>query len=123
MFDKRVRGKHTQALGSSTLQQVVDSGTDNDALAAGVDGEATDLDTVTASNVLDQRGLANDLDELLSGVAVLVEVADVTGGHLLLQRDADGVLCRLLAIARLSRRRAICQNLRRYPGTTQQHEG
>jgi len=82
----------TQALGGGTLEQVVDGGTDDDALAAGVDGKSTDLNAVAAGNVLDERGLADDLDELLAGVAVLVEVADVTGGHLLLQRDADRVL-------------------------------
>ena len=82
----------TQALGGGTLQQVVNGGADNHALAARVDGKSTDLDTVAAGNVLDKRGFAHDLDELLASVAILVEVADITGGHLLLQRNADGVL-------------------------------
>lgn len=82
----------TQALGGGTLKQVVNSGANNHALAAGVDGESTDLDTVAAGNVLDKRGFAHDLDELLTSVAILVEVADIPGGHLLLQRNADGVL-------------------------------
>lgn len=82
----------TQALGCGTLQQVVDGCADNDALAAGVDGKSTDLDTVAAGNVFDKRSLAHDLDELLTSVAILVEVADIAGGHLLLQRNADRVL-------------------------------
>lgn len=84
--------KRTEALGGSTLQQVVNGSADNDPLAAGVHGKAANLHTVTASNVLDQRSLAHDLDELLTGVTVLVEVADITRGHLLGERDADGVL-------------------------------
>jgi hypothetical protein len=34
----------SQALGGGTLQQVVNSGADNHALAARVDGKSTDLD-------------------------------------------------------------------------------
>lgn len=82
----------TQALGGGTLQQVVNGGADNHAFAAGVDGESADLDTVATGNVLDKRGFAHDLDELLTSVAILVEVADIAGGHLLLQRNADRVL-------------------------------
>jgi hypothetical protein len=94
---KRVLGRHdgerlTQALSGGTLEEVVDGSADNNALAAGVDGESTDLNAVAASNILDERGLANDLNELLASVTVLVEVADITRSHLLLQRDADGVL-------------------------------
>jgi hypothetical protein len=47
---------------------------------------------VTASDVLDEGSLASDLDELLTSVAVLVDVTNVAGGHLLVQGDADGVL-------------------------------
>jgi hypothetical protein len=57
-----------------------------------VHGETTNLNAVTASNVLDEGSLASNLDELLTSVAVLVEVANVAGGHLLVQGDADGVL-------------------------------
>lgn len=84
-------GKLTETLSGSTLQQVVDGSTDHNALAAGVDGEATNVNTVAARNVLDKGSLTNDLDELLTGVAVLVDVADVAGGHLLVQGNADGV--------------------------------
>lgn len=89
---KGQQGELTQALGGGTLEEVVDGSADNNTLTAGVDGEATDLDAVATGNVLDERGLADDLDELLAGVTVLVEVTDVTGGHLLLQGNADGVL-------------------------------
>lgn len=82
----------TQALGGGTLQQVVNGGADNHALAAGVDGKSTDLDTVATGNVFDKRGFAHNLDELLTSVAILVEVADIAGGHLLLQGNADRVL-------------------------------
>jgi hypothetical protein len=54
-----------------------------------VHGKPTNLDTVTTSDVLDQGCLADDLDELLAGVAVLVEVADIAGGHFFFEGDAD----------------------------------
>lgn len=61
-----------------------------------MDGEATDLDTVAAGNILDDGGLARDLHELLTSIAILVDVADVTGGQLLLERNADGLLLKTL---------------------------
>mgnify|MGYP006988612134 CR=1 FL=1 len=82
----------TQALGGGTLQQIVNCGTDNHALAAGVDSESADLDTVAAGNVFDKRGFTHDLDELLTSITILVEVTDIAGSHLLLQRNADRVL-------------------------------
>lgn len=85
-------GSLTQTLGSSSLQQVVDGGTDNHPLAARVDSKTTDLDAMLTGDVLDQRRLTNNLDELLAGVTLLVDVADVTRGHLLLEGHADGVL-------------------------------
>jgi hypothetical protein len=89
---EEIAGKLTQALSSGTLEEVVNGGANNDTLAAGVHGETTNLNTVTASNVLDEGSLASDLDKLLTSVAVLVDVADVAGSHLLVQGDADGVL-------------------------------
>jgi hypothetical protein len=61
-----------QTLCRSTLEQVINCSIDNNALARAVNSESTDLNTVLARDVLDQRRLANDLDKLLSGVAVLV---------------------------------------------------
>lgn len=78
-------------MGGSTLEQVINGSTDNDTLAAGVDGKTTNLDTVTASNILNQGSFTGDLDELLAGIAFLVEVADIARGHLLLQGNADAV--------------------------------
>ena len=57
-----------------------------------MDGETADLNAVLAADVLDQRALARDLDELLFVVAVLVELADVAGRHLVGQGDGDGVV-------------------------------
>lgn len=87
-----MKGFLTQALSSGTLEQVVNGGADNNTLAAGVHGETTNLNAVTASNVLDEGSLASDLHKLLTSVAVLVDVANVTGGHLLVQGNANGVL-------------------------------
>lgn len=84
----------TQALGGGTLEQVVNGSTHDDPLAAGVDSEATNLNAVAASDGLDGRRLANDLHELLTSITILVDVANVAGGHLLLQGDADSVLYR-----------------------------
>lgn len=57
-----------------------------------MDGKATDLHTVTAGDILDQRRFADNLDEFLAGVAVLVQVADVTRAHFLFERDTDRML-------------------------------
>jgi hypothetical protein len=81
-----------QALRRSALEQVIDGGVNNNALAGAVDGETTNLDAVLARDVLDERGLADDFDELFAGVAVLVEVADVAGCHCAVEGDGDGVL-------------------------------
>lgn len=54
--------------------------------------ETADLDAVLARDVLDERGLAGDFDEFFAGVAVLVEGADVAGGHGAGEGDGDGVL-------------------------------
>ena len=81
-----------QALCRSALEQVINRSIDDDALARAVDGETTDFDAVLARDVLDERGLADNLDELLAGVAVLVQVADVAGCHCAVEGDGDGVL-------------------------------
>ena len=81
-----------QTLCSSALEQIINSSIDNDALAGAVDGETTNLNAVLARDVLDKWGLAHDLDKLLAGVAVLVDVADVTGRHCTVEGDGDGVL-------------------------------
>jgi hypothetical protein len=81
-----------QALRRRALEQVIDGGINNNALAGAVDGETANLDAVLARDVLDERGLADDFDEFLAGVAVLVEVADVAGCHCAVEGDGDGVL-------------------------------
>ncbi len=57
-----------------------------------MDAEAADLDAVPARDAFDERRLAGDLDELLAGVAVLVEGADVARGHLVGEGDVYRVL-------------------------------
>lgn len=81
-----------QTLCCSTLEQVVNGSVDHDTLARAVNSEATNLNSMLARDVLDQRRLASNLDELLSGVSVLVQVADVARGHGLVERDGDGML-------------------------------
>ena len=104
-----------QTLCSSALEQIINSSIDNDALAGAVDSEPANLHAVLARDVAHERGLANDLDELLAGVAVLVDVADITGGHGAVEGDGDCVLVNVrLVISQL-----VCKrNLREYPGTT-----
>lgn len=41
---------------------------------------------------LDVGSFANDLDKLLAGVSILVDLANVSRSHLLGQRDVDGQL-------------------------------
>ncbi|GKT96419.1 LOW QUALITY PROTEIN: putative amino acid decarboxylase [Colletotrichum tofieldiae] len=81
-----------ETLSGRTLEKVVNGRADNDALAAAVNSEAADLDAVLVHDVLDQRRLADNLDELLAGVAVLVDLADVTRGDGLVQWNVDGGL-------------------------------
>jgi hypothetical protein len=92
-----------QALSRSALEQVVDSCVDDNALARAVDGETTDFDAVLAGDVLDEWGLANDLNELLAGVAVLVQVADVARCHCAVERNGDGVLLGGISNTKLTR--------------------
>lgn len=84
--------KLTKALRSSSLKQVVNCRADNHTLAARVDGKATDLDAVSASDVLDERRFTHDLDKLLPSVAVLVEVTNITRRHLPFERQTNRVL-------------------------------
>lgn len=81
-----------QTLGRGTLKQVVDRGAHHHALARLVHLEAADLDAVLATDVLHQRRLTDDLDQLLTGVAVLVDLANVARRHGLVERDRDGVV-------------------------------
>lgn len=76
-------------MGGGTLEEVVNGGAYNDTVLLGVNGKAADFNAVAASNVLDNGRLADDLHKLLASVAVLVDVADITRGHGLLERDAD----------------------------------
>lgn len=91
-LDQKGVERLTQALGSGTLEKVVNGSANDDATAGLVDLEATNLDTVLAADVLDGGSLANDLDELLTGIAVLVELTDVTGSHALVKGDGDGLV-------------------------------
>jgi hypothetical protein len=81
-----------QALRRRTLEQIINRRIDYDALARAVHREATNLDAMLARDILDERRLADNLDELFTGVSVLVEVADVAGCHGTVERDGDGVL-------------------------------
>lgn len=87
-----MKRKLTETLSGRALEQVVNGSAHNYPLTAGVDGEPTNLNTMTASNALDQRRFANDVHKLLASITLLEDIADVTRGHLLLQRDADRVL-------------------------------
>lgn len=62
----------------------------NDTRAALVNSETSNLDTVLVLDGLDERGLTDDLDQLLAGVPVLVDLADVARGHGLVEGDVDG---------------------------------
>ena len=87
-----IKRKLTETLGGRALEQVVNGSAYNYPLAAGVDGEPTNLNAMTTSNALDERCLANNVHKLLTSITVLEDIADVARGHLLLQRDADRVL-------------------------------
>lgn len=91
-----------------------------------MDRKTTDLDAVLAGNVLDAWGLADNLDELLTFVALLVEITNVAGGHCFVQGDRDGLLERgtvsfwqKITERKKERGRVV---LHGYPGTRQQHE-
>lgn len=90
--DGRQMAKLTEALGGCALQQVVNGSTHHCALATRVNSESTNINTMATSNVLHHRGLADNLHKLLTSITFLVDVADITGGHFLLERDADGLL-------------------------------
>ena len=64
----------------------------DDALAGAIDIEATNLNAVLVLDRLDVGSLADNLDELLASVAVLVDVANLTRGHFLGQGNVDGEL-------------------------------
>jgi len=81
-----------QTLRRRALQQVIYRHIDHNPLSAGVDAEASDLDSVLAGDVLDGRRLADDFDELLAGEAVGVDITDVTGFHFAVEGEVDGVL-------------------------------
>lgn len=105
--------KLTQALRGGALVQVINGGaaiaqisrsssrsaasaldkySHNDALASAVHGESTNLNAVLVLDRLDIRSLADNLDQLLSSVAVLVNLTNVPGGHLLGEGNVDGQL-------------------------------
>lgn len=54
--------------------------------------KATNLNTVLAANILHARSLADDLHQSLACVSLLVQVADISARHGLLQGQADGVV-------------------------------
>lgn len=110
-----------QALRRCALEEVVDGGVDYDALAGAVYCEAADFDAVLAGNVADERGLANDLDKLLAGIAVLVDVADVSRGHSPVERDRNGVLVSV-SMEWLGGE-CMEEDLREYPETTRRRAG
>ncbi|KAI6983436.1 Protein arg-6 [Hortaea werneckii] len=81
-----------QALSSRALQQVVNGDIDNRALPTAVHSKATNLHSVLAGNVLDERALAAYCHKLLAVVPVLVQLTDVSAHHLLRQRQRDRVV-------------------------------
>jgi hypothetical protein len=81
-----------QTLGRRTLEEIINRRIDHNTLARGVHGKATNLDAVLSRNVFHEWGLADDFDEFFAGVAVLVDVADVTGCHCAVEGNGDCVL-------------------------------
>lgn len=86
------KGKLTQTLCSSSLEQVVNRRANHYTLAARVHTEAANLDAVLATDVLDTGGLAAHLDESLAGVSFLVQLSDVSACHCLVEWDGDCVV-------------------------------
>lgn len=60
-----------------------------DTLARAINSKAANLNTVLVLDRSHKRRLANDLDELLAGVSVLVDLSNITRGHGLVQRSID----------------------------------
>lgn len=83
-----------QTLRSRPLQQIINRSINNHPRAARMDTEASDLNAVFAGDVLQERRLARDFDELFAGVPVLVKGADVAGGHGPGEGGGDGMLGR-----------------------------
>jgi len=79
-----------QALRGGTLVKIINRGTDNDALAAIINSESSDLNFVLVLNRLNVGGFTDDLDKLLASVSVLVNLANLPRSHLLGQRDVNG---------------------------------
>lgn len=75
---KKTNTKLTEALGGSSLEKVIDGGTDDNPIATRVDGKSTNLDAMAARDVLDRRWLTHDLNKLLTSITVLVEGANVS---------------------------------------------
>lgn len=78
-----------EALCGGTLVEVVDGGAYDDTFAGAVDSKATNLNVVLVLDGLDDRSFADNLDELLAGVSVLVDLANITRCHLLVQGNVD----------------------------------
>lgn len=64
----------------------------NNTLASGINSEPADFDSMLVLDRLDVGGFTNDLDKLLAGVSVLVNLANLSRSHLLRQGDVDGQL-------------------------------
>ena len=71
-------GRLTQALSRSSLQQIVDGCTHDDTLSIIGHSKRSNLDSMLQHDVLDCGGLSDDLDELLSCVTILVDLADIS---------------------------------------------
>lgn len=66
---------------SQSICITADSGLDNyshhDTLASAVNSKATNLDSVLVLDGFDVGGLANNLDKLLTGIPVLVNLTNI----------------------------------------------
>lgn len=77
-------------MGRSALVEVVNRGANHDTLAGLVNSESANLDMVLVLDRLYKRRLANDLNELLTSVSVLVDLKNVSRSHRLVQGDVNG---------------------------------
>jgi hypothetical protein len=53
--------------------------------------KATNLNTMPVHNIFDKRCLPNNLDQLLTCIPILVNLANISGSHRLIERDGDGM--------------------------------
>ena len=77
------------ALGSGSLKEIVNGGTDDHSLARAVHTESTNRDMVLFTDVLHQWNISRHFNQLLPRVTVLEDVANVSSSHRFAQRNID----------------------------------